>query len=110
MPISPIGSIIYANQNMQVAATKQLDFQARVDFQNLVANALANEKEAVIEETRELEEDAAINPDREHNRQQGEETAGEKKEEEKAVINVAKKHNSSKEEDDGVANILDIIV
>ena len=110
MPISPIGSIIYANQNMQIAATKQLDFQARVDFQNLVAGALANEKEAVIEEARELEEDAAINPDREHNRQQGEETTGEKEQEEKAVINLAKKNSSKKDEDDGLPHILDIRV
>jgi hypothetical protein len=110
MPISQIGSVIYANQNMQIAATKQLDFQARVDFQNLVAGALANDKEKAIEETRELEEDAAINPDREHNRQQGEETTGEKEQEEKAVINVAKKNRSSNDEDDGLPHILDIRV
>ncbi len=107
MPISPIGSIIYANQNMQIAATKQLDFQARVDFQNLVAGALANEKEREIEEPRDVEEDGAINPDKEHNRQEYEETSGEKEEEEKAVINQAKKAKKN-DEDDGLPHLLDI--
>jgi len=107
--ISPIESMIYANQNMQIAATKQLDFQARVDFQNLVAASLANEKEKAIEETRDIEEDAAINPDREHQREQGEETTGEKETEEKAVVNMAKKAKKN-DEDDGIPHLLDIRV
>ena len=109
MPISPVGSIIYANQNMQVAATKQLDFQARVDFQNLVAGAMANEKEKAIEETRELEEDAAITPDREHQKQQGEQTAGGKEQERKAVAELAKKAKKD-DEDASLPRILDIKV
>jgi len=94
---------------MQVAATKQQDFQSRVDFQNLVAGAVANEKEKAIEETRELEEDGAINPHKEHQKEQGEETTGEKEQEEKAVINMAKKAKKD-DEDDGLPHILDIIV
>jgi len=107
--ISPIEGITYVNQNMQVAATKQLDFQARVDFQNLVAASLANEKGNVIEELNDVEEEAAINPDREHQREQGEETSGEKETEEKAVVNMAKKAKKN-EEDDGLPHILDIRV
>jgi len=106
--ISPVEGIIYANQNMQIAATKQLDFQARVDFQNLVAASLVNEKEKAVEETRELEEESAINPDQEHQKEQGEELTGEK-EKEKELMNLAKK-DTDENKDDGLPHLLDIRV
>lgn len=78
MPITPLEGITYVNQNMQVAASKQLDFANRVELQNYAALIAANEKEREIEETRETEESAMLDPDREHNRERSDEEAGEK--------------------------------
>jgi len=43
MPITPLEGIVYANQNMQVPAAKQTDYQNRVEFQNVIAAARINE-------------------------------------------------------------------
>ena len=110
MAISPLENMIFVNQNMQVAATKQLDFQARVDFQNLVAAASVNDKEKEVEELADLNEDVMIKEDLEHYRQNSEQSSGEKEEEEKAVINTAKKAKKDEELDDGVPHLLDIRV
>ena len=108
MAISALGNIIFVNQNMQVAATKQLDFQGRVDFQNLVAAATVNDKEKEIEDLADLNEDVMIKEDLEHQRQNSDTSSGEKEEEEKAVINMAKKNKT--DEDDGLPHLLDIRV
>ncbi len=111
MAISPIENIIFVNQNMQVAATKQLDFQSRVDFQNLVAGAIANDKEKEVEDIADLNEDVMIKEDLEHHKQNSDTSSGEKEEEEKAVINMAKKNKSNDiDEDDGLPHLLDIRV
>ena len=109
MAISPIENIIFVNQNMQVAATKQLDFQSRVDFQNLVAAATVNDKEKEIEDIADLNEDVMIKEDLEHYRQNSEQSSREKEAEENAVIENAKKNKKNKD-DTSNSHLLDIVI
>ena len=110
MAISPIENIIFVNQNMQVAASKQLDFQNRVDFQNLVAAAATNDKEKEVEDIADLNEDVMIKEDLEHYRQNSEQSSGEKEEEEKAVIKNAKKNKKSGSNSNSESHLLDIVI
>ncbi|WP_353661640.1 hypothetical protein [Hydrogenimonas sp. SS33] len=73
MAISPLTNIIFVNQNMNVAASVQNMQFNRYDVQQAAAQALVNEKEKVIEETRPAEEAMAVDPDREHERQEAQE-------------------------------------
>jgi hypothetical protein len=68
MAITPLHNIIFINQNMNVAASVQNMQFNRYDVQNAAAQALVNEKEKAIEETRQAEESHAIDPEREHAR------------------------------------------
>ncbi len=85
MPISPLGGIIYANQNMQVPASKQIDFQNKTDLQNIMAAKVLNEKDKEIAEVRPTEESYKIDPEKEHEREKKDAESGEQKEEEKAM-------------------------
>lgn len=84
MPVGPIGNMIYANQLMHLQASKQGEYQNRVDMQNMVAAALANEKEEDIQEVRPTEETYKIDPEKEHERKKNEEEAREKEQNETA--------------------------
>ncbi|ASM35620.1 Uncharacterised protein [Campylobacter sputorum subsp. bubulus] len=66
MPVSAIGSTIYVNQNMGVAASTQNDFQARLDAQNLAMLEATNKDKKEVEEVRPAEEIYKIDPEREH--------------------------------------------
>lgn len=70
MPVSAIGSTIYVNQNMGVAASSQNDFQARLDAQNLAMLEATNKDKKEIEEIRPTEEVYKIDPEREHQKKQ----------------------------------------
>ncbi|MCF6201581.1 MAG: hypothetical protein L3J42_05615 [Hydrogenimonas sp.] len=73
MAISPLTNIIFVNQNMNVAsAVANMQFN-RYDVQNAAAQAIVNEKEKSIEETRPAEETMEIDPEREHTRQEAQE-------------------------------------
>ncbi len=85
MSISPVGGVIYANQNMQIPASKQIDFQNRLDLQNSVAAQILNEKEEEIAEVRPTEETYRIDPEKEHEREKNDESTGEKEEENKFI-------------------------
>ncbi len=78
MPITPLEGIVYANQNMQVPAAKQTDYQGRVEFQNVIAAARTNEKPNVIEDPGDIVNADPIDPDKEHQREEAEEQTGEK--------------------------------
>ncbi len=106
MAISQIGGIVYTNQNMQVAATKQLDFQNRVDLQNYAAVEAANDKQKQIDETRPTEDSKGINAEREHQREQKDKESGEKEEE----IKIKFEEEKEKEEESKITSnrILDI--
>lgn len=96
MAIGPIGAHIYVNQNMQVAASKQTDFQNKLDLQNVQAAALANEKNKEVEEVRPAEETYKIDPEKEHEKEKNEEETGAKEEE----ITKDTKHKKLKESED----------
>jgi hypothetical protein len=83
MAIGPIGAHIYVNQNMQIQASKQTDFQNKLDLQNIQAAAVANEKDKDVQEVRPPEETYKIDPEHEHERQKKEEENGATQEQEK---------------------------
>ncbi len=68
MAVTPLHNIIFVNQNMNVAASAQNMQFNRYDVQNAAAQALVNEKEKTIKETRPAEEAHKIDPEREHTR------------------------------------------
>jgi len=79
--IGPVGSMIYTNQNVTAAATKQTAVQNRNEMQSVMASAIANEKEEVVKEVRPAEETYKIDPEKEHQKQKNEEESGAKEEE-----------------------------
>ncbi|SFV52055.1 hypothetical protein MNB_SM-7-1205 [hydrothermal vent metagenome] len=89
MAIGPVGSAIYVNQQTPYVASIKTDLNGRLEIQNFIAQQIANEQEKEIQEVREPEESHAINPDREHQRQEADEEleaqkeAAEKKEKKK---------------------------
>lgn len=78
MPITPLEAITFANQNMQVAASKQNDYRNRIEQQSYAAVAKLAQKDAEVAGVGELKEDEKIDGEREHNREQAEEETGEK--------------------------------
>ncbi len=68
MAVGPIGSAIFVNQMTPAATAVQNAHNNRVDFQNMVAQAAANEKEEKVLEVRPAEENHEVDPDREHQR------------------------------------------
>ncbi len=73
MAISPLGNIVYINQNMNVAASKVTDQLNRYELQNFMTAEMVNEKEKIVNEVRPPEESHAIDPDREKKQPQEEE-------------------------------------
>jgi len=98
MAISPLGAVIYTNQNVTAAATKQTAVQNRAEMQNVMASAIANEKEAVVKEVRPAEETYKIDPEKEHQKQKNEEESGAKEEE--TTRDTKHKHLKDSEDDD----------
>lgn len=76
MAISPVGGMIYANQNMQAPATQQAEFQQRLDAQNTAAMVASNEEKKEVEEIRPTEETYEMDPEREHEKEKNDEEAG----------------------------------
>lgn len=109
MAISPMGAVIYTNQNVTAAATKQTAFQNRAEMQNVMASAVANEKDAVVKEVRPTEETYKIDPEKEHQKQKNEEETGAKEEE--TTRDTQHKHlKESEDDDEAPTSLLDITV
>jgi hypothetical protein len=96
--IGPVGSMIYTNQNVTAAATKQTAVQNRNEMQNVMANAITNEKETVVKEVRPTEATYKIDPEKEHQKQKNEEESGAKEEE--TTKDTKHKHLKESEDDD----------
>jgi hypothetical protein len=64
--IGSIGNAIFVNQMTANATALQNAHNNRVDFQNMVAQAAANEKEEKVLQVRPTEENQEVDPDREH--------------------------------------------
>ena len=80
MAISPLGNIVYVNQNMNFTAAKITNQLNRYDLQSFMTAEMMNEKEKTVMEVRPTEEGHEINPDRDHNKEQPEKEEKEKKE------------------------------
>ena len=68
MAIGPVGAAVFVNQMTVNASSVQNAHNNRVDFQNMVAQAAANEKDEKVLEVRPAEENQEVDPDREHQR------------------------------------------
>lgn len=72
MAIGPIGNTIYVNQQMaSVASDKNVQLN-RFELQALAAQEIMQEQEKEILEVRPSEENQAVDPDREHTKEQAE--------------------------------------
>lgn len=70
MPVGTIGNSIFVNQMTPTVSSVQNNHTNRIDFQNMIAQASANEKDEKVLEVRPTEENHQLNPDREHQRQE----------------------------------------
>jgi len=95
MALGPIGNTIFVNQMTPAATNAQNAHNNRVDFQNVIAQELVQEKEKEVEEVRPTEENQEIDPDREHQKQEADE-------EEKELEERAKKQDDDTDEDEEV--------
>lgn len=100
MSIGAIGSAIFTNQMTANAASIQNAHNNRVDFQNMVAQAAANEKDEKVLEVRPTEENQEVDPDREH----------EKNETDQELARNDKEEKKDEEEEDISKYRLDITV
>jgi hypothetical protein len=80
MAISPLGNIVYVNQNMNFTAAKITNQLNRYELQNFMTAEMIKDKEKEVVEVRPAEEGHEVNPDRDHNKEQAEEKEKEKKE------------------------------
>ena len=68
MSVGAIGSAIFTNQMTPVASSAANAHNNRVDFQNMVAQAVVNEKDEKVLEVRPAEENQEVDEDKEHTR------------------------------------------
>lgn len=72
MSITPVGGVIYANQQMAGIAGEVGAVQNRFELQALAAAALASEQKKEIQEVRPAEENQNVDSNREHTKEQAE--------------------------------------
>jgi len=66
MAIGPVGNAIFVNQMTANATSMQNAHNNRVEFQNMMAQVVANEKKQEVLEVRPTEENQEVDPDKEH--------------------------------------------
>jgi len=72
MAIGPVGNTIYVNQQMaSVASDKNVQLN-RFELQALAAQVMMHDQEKEVLEVRPAEENQAVDPDREHTKEQAE--------------------------------------
>jgi len=72
MAIGPVGNTIYVNQQMaSVASDKNVQLN-RFELQALAAQVIMHDQEKEVLEVRPTEENQAVDPDREHAKEQAE--------------------------------------
>ena len=84
MSITPVGGVIYANQQMAGIAGEVGAVQNRFELQAAAAAALASEQKKEVQEVRPTEEVQRIDPNREHTKEQAEQEERRSSDEEKA--------------------------
>ena len=90
MAISPLGNIVLVNQMTPAATAPQNAHTNRVELQNFMAQAAVQERDEKVLELREAEESHALDPDREHYREESDEE----------MQNMSQKKKNHEEEDD----------
>ena len=101
MAIGPIGNTIYVNQQIaSVASDKNVQLN-RFELQALAAQVIMHDQEKEVLEVRPTEENHAVDPDREHTKEQAEQEERRSEDQENA---------SSPEEEQKPLHILDIKV
>lgn len=70
--IGPIGGAIYVNQQMASVASEKNAVLNRFELQALAAATASQAEKKEIEEVRPAEENQAVDPDREHTKEQAE--------------------------------------
>jgi hypothetical protein len=73
MSVGAIGSAVLVNQMTPAVTHVQGGQYTRFELQNIAAQAAVQEKQKEVEELRPTEENHAIDPDREHQRQEADE-------------------------------------
>jgi len=68
MSVSAIGNTILVNQMTANTSVVQNAHNNRVDFQNMIAQSVVNERDEKVLEVRPAEESHEVDPDREHNK------------------------------------------
>jgi len=92
MSIGAIGNAVYVNQQTLSVSNIQNAHTNRIEFQNMIAQATANEKDEKVLEVRPTEDNQEVDPDREHEKNEADqETARNKK-------NKNKKDNEDRDE------------
>ena len=66
MAIGPVGNAIYVNQQTASVSSVANSHNNRVDLQNMSAQAIVQEKDEKVLEVRPAEENHAVDPEREH--------------------------------------------
>jgi outer membrane biosynthesis protein TonB len=82
--IGPIGGAIYVNQQMASVASEKNAILNRFELQTLAAASAAQAEKKEIEEVRPTEENQAVDPDREHTKEQAEQEERRPSQEEEA--------------------------
>ena len=66
MSLGAVGNVIFANQQTASVASVANSHNNRVEFQNMIAQSAANEKDEKVMQVRPAEENHEVDPDREH--------------------------------------------
>lgn len=101
MAIGPIGNTIYVNQQMASVASDKNAQLNRFELQALAAQVIMQDQEKEVLEVRPTEENHAVDPDREHTKEQAEQEERRSEDHENA---------SSQKEESKPLHILDIKV
>ncbi|PIE74053.1 MAG: hypothetical protein CSA19_01635 [Deltaproteobacteria bacterium] len=97
MAVTPLGNIIYANQNTPAVSSVQQANQQRLDFQNVLAHELAKEEEDEIQESAPPEEPHKLDPDRKHEQEKNDDDEKKKSSQE---LDAAEENNGDWHYDD----------
>lgn len=66
MSIGSVGNVIFVNQQTASVASVANSHDNRINFQNMIAQSVVNEKDEKVLEVRPTEENQEVDPDREH--------------------------------------------
>jgi hypothetical protein len=103
MAVGLVANSIYINQQTPSVSSVATAHNNRVDFQNMVAQVAAQEKEQEVLEVRPTEENHEVDPDREHSKNEADQ-------ENKRSKKRQKVENSEEKGDEHPIHILDIKV